>query len=452
MEDKKEREPVNPKWLLRRISETLPLSLPEELVNMIIALYAHSNGWINKEDAECGRFEFSVTVPFSQLAKYTRLTSQGVKKRCERLRDDWKILSWVISANRNHGNDFSIRWEADQSVCPGRMPADGAASGGVLERHGGVPESQGGVLKGSGGVPARTPSVLSDLSGLSEQKTIAIAIVTPDQDKELKTAGETPATPTLSSNSESEFDESMSGFGEPVSFSLVEPVSSSPASTQDFAAIPSWETEPARRLANYLFCFLSVREDVEVPPGWEKFWTNDFQEALNSGRSLPDLKIAIRMSQFGKARKYYKRGASIVRNLELLVNDGQKLQERGLLATNPNGTSYRLPCGWDEDWVESLRLPSTPAQQACEKTKGHVWIDILHTTQQCSACGKLRADPKILEWTAADDLEAECLDFIENYDPHDPYSSASEESTPTSANRAVLSSSEFARATGAITR
>ena len=44
MTDKIEREPVNPKWLLRKISETLPPSLPEELVNMIIALYAHSNG------------------------------------------------------------------------------------------------------------------------------------------------------------------------------------------------------------------------------------------------------------------------------------------------------------------------------------------------------------------------------------------------------------------------
>jgi hypothetical protein len=206
------------------------------------------------------------------------------------------------------------------------MPADEADSGGVPESQGRVAETQGGVREGSGGVTARTPSVLSGLSGLSV-KTITIADVSSDTDRELKTAGETPATPTLSSNSDSsfepEFDEYLYGFAKPVS--------SSPASTQDIAALPSWDTEPARCLANYLFCFLSVRKDVEVLPGWEKFWTNDFQEALNSGWSLPDLTIAIRMSQFGKAREYFKRGASIVQNLELLVTNGRKLQERDWL-------------------------------------------------------------------------------------------------------------------------
>jgi len=284
-----------------------------------------------------------------------------------------------------------------------------------------------------------------DVPLLSNDRTIAIANVSSssERDKELKTAGETPATPTSGPNSdftsESEFDEADGGIGEPVSSSPGQPISSSPASTQDFAALPSWETEPARHLANYLLCFLRVREDVEVPPGWEKFWTKDFQEVLNSGWSLADLKIAIRASQVGKAREYYKRGASIVRNLELLVNNGQKLQERGLLPTNPDGTSYRLPIGWDEDWGESLRLPSTPAQQACEKRKGHVWIDVLHTTQQCSACGKVRTNPVVTQWTAADDLEAACMEFLDNYDPYDP------ESPPTSAIRALLPSEAMYR-------
>jgi hypothetical protein len=166
-----------------------------------------------------------------------------------------------------------------------------------------------------------------DVALLSSDETIAIADASPDTNQEQETAGETPATPTLSSEPDSghepESDESMSGFGDPVSFR--------PASTPDFAALPSWKAEPARCLANYLFCFLSVREDVEVLPGWEKFWTKDFQEALDCGWSLPDLEIAIRMSQCGKAREYYKRGASIVAQLDLLVRHGRKLQERGLL-------------------------------------------------------------------------------------------------------------------------
>ena len=111
-----------------------------------------------------------------------------------------------------------------------------------------------------------------------------------------------------------------------------------------------------------------------------------------------------------------------------------------------------LPLGMDAAWIESVRLPSTPFQQDCERKAAHAWINILHTTQQCSVCGKFRADPEILEWTAADDLEAERMEFLDNYDPYDPYWSASEKSTPTSANRALLSSSEFARAAGAISR
>jgi hypothetical protein len=89
-----------------------------------------------------------------------------------------------------------------------------------------------------------------------------------------------------------------------------------------------------------------------------------------------------------------------------------------------------LPLDMDAAWIESLRLPSTPAQQDCEHKAAHVWINSLHTTQQCFLCGKLRADPKILEWTAADDLETEYMEFLDNYDPYDPYWSASRESIP----------------------
>jgi len=62
-----------------------------------------------------------------------------------------------------------------------------------------------------------------------------------------------------------------------------------------------------------------------------------------------------------------------------------------------------------DDWVEEFRMPLTPAQQACERRNAHAWTDVLHTTQQCSACGRFRTNPKILEWTAADDSEAEYI-------------------------------------------
>jgi hypothetical protein len=161
----------------------------------------------------------------------------------------------------------------------------------------------------------------------SLEKTIAIADSASQEAREQETAGETPATPVLSSKLDASFereaDESHSGFGEPVSFS--------PAPTHDSAALPCLEVEPARWLANYLWCFLSVREDVEVLPGWERFWTKDFQVALHSGWSVEDVTRAIRASQVGRAREFYKRGASIVANLELLAENGQKLESKDLL-------------------------------------------------------------------------------------------------------------------------
>ena len=76
-----------------------------------------------------------------------------------------------------------------------------------------------------------------------------------------------------------------------------------------------------------------------------------------------------------------------------------------------------------QDSAKTARVPSTPAQQACEDEEGHIWTDYLHTTQQCSSCGKFRTNPKILEWTAADDLEAEYMAWVEEDAPDywDPF-------------------------------
>jgi hypothetical protein len=77
-----------------------------------------------------------------------------------------------------------------------------------------------------------------------------------------------------------------------------------------------------------------------------------------------------------------------------------------------------------DDWVEEFRIPLTPDQRDCERSTGHIWIDYLHTTQQCSECGRLHTNPMILEWTAADDREAEYMAWLEedapdNWNPFD---------------------------------
>lgn len=65
--------------------------------------------------------------------------------------------------------------------------------------------------------------------------------------------------------------------------------------------------------------------------------------------------------------------------------------------------------------TEALRMPSTPAQRACARGTGHIWTDYLHTTQQCSACGKVRAKP--FQWTEADAREAEYMAWLEEDAP-----------------------------------
>lgn len=99
-----------------------------------------------------------------------------------------------------------------------------------------------------------------------------------------------------------------------------------------------------------------------------------------------------------------------------LSADGERQSDKSAAISRPGPASTHRPD------MEAFRLPSTSAQQACERSTGHIWTDYLHTTQQCSACGFFRTNPKILEWTAADDLEAEYMAWVEedapdNWDP-----------------------------------
>jgi hypothetical protein len=84
------------------------------------------------------------------------------------------------------------------------------------------------------------------------------------------------------------------------------------------------------------------------------------------------------------------------------------------------GTSHPVT-HFTDVWREKFRMPLTPAQKACERRTGHIWIDLLHTTQQCSACGTIRAN--LPKWTAEDDREAEYMAWLEEDAPDhwDPF-------------------------------
>ena len=91
--------------------------------------------------------------------------------------------------------------------------------------------------------------------------------------------------------------------------------------------------DPARWLANYLWMYLSVRPEVEIPYSWETYWSLDFQDALDRGWELEQLEAIVQASQYGAARQYYVRAKSICydENLKRLEKIAEYLEKKGLL-------------------------------------------------------------------------------------------------------------------------
>ena len=61
MTEGKERENVNPKWLLRQIMKSLPAG--EYVRSTVAALWMFCNDYIEKDDIANGTVSFSGTVP-----------------------------------------------------------------------------------------------------------------------------------------------------------------------------------------------------------------------------------------------------------------------------------------------------------------------------------------------------------------------------------------------------
>ena len=95
----------------------------------------------------------------------------------------------------------------------------------------------------------------------------------------------------------------------------------------------SRENDPAGWLANYLWMYLSVRPEVEIPYSWETYWSLDFQDALDRGWELEQLEAIVQASQYGAARQYYVRAKSICddENLKRLEKIAEYLGKKDLL-------------------------------------------------------------------------------------------------------------------------
>ena len=114
--------------------------------------------------------------------------------------------------------------------------------------------------------------------------------------------------------------------------------------------------DPAVWLANYLWMFIQARPDIEIMRPWEKFWANDFRKALSDGYSFEDLKLAILTSQIPACRHMYFRGEGICKQLDLLIEKGRTLVERGVLR------EHACECGL----LFAMREDLKEHQETCE--------------------------------------------------------------------------------------
>jgi len=187
-----------------------------------------------------------------------------------------------------------------------------------------TPPSESGVGVGSGEArsAARTSRIANAIAD-------ARPVVVYDENRK--------ANPNPKTSSEPEVR--VSEFEAPVQDVQAPPVSQEDPSPSSAAPLPEVSLEEfqayleddATYLANYLWMFLIARPDVEIIPPWEKFWIQDFKSALDEGHTKEDIELAILCSQTGASKKYYIRAKSICDNLDLLIEKGQKLLERGVL-------------------------------------------------------------------------------------------------------------------------
>jgi len=79
--------------------------------------------------------------------------------------------------------------------------------------------------------------------------------------------------------------------------------------------------------------YVSARPEVEIPYAWERYWSLDFQDALDRGWELEQLEAIVQASQYGAARQYYVRAKSICddENLKRLEKIAEYLGTKGLL-------------------------------------------------------------------------------------------------------------------------
>lgn len=135
------REPVHFGFLMRTLMKNLPTDVEEFVCPTILALHAHCDNFMLKEDLEAGRIGFAGKITYDQLAGFCKISRQAAKWRVKECRDRWNLLVWKrgklgiyfrISYERGNGLADSKR-DVSAAYVPDK---DGNSAGSVRELHG----------------------------------------------------------------------------------------------------------------------------------------------------------------------------------------------------------------------------------------------------------------------------------------------------------------------------
>jgi hypothetical protein len=89
---KEQRDYVNPKLLLRGVMKSLPAV--EYVRATVVALWAHSNNFLEKDDVADGTVSFNGTISYGQLADFCGIDYETAKWRMKQLRDKHELVEW----------------------------------------------------------------------------------------------------------------------------------------------------------------------------------------------------------------------------------------------------------------------------------------------------------------------------------------------------------------------
>ena len=159
--EKEKREHVNTKWLLRRISANLA-GVDADLREMVVALYLHSNTFLEAEDVRNGSVYFASQASQRQLAAYCHLkTEKSAYSRLVRLQK-LGLVDWTT--NRSHkSNEYHVQLNISPVV---ETTDDTDDPFPFTLKNPGAPSASSSVVQRASSVVSDFSSVVSDSSSV----------------------------------------------------------------------------------------------------------------------------------------------------------------------------------------------------------------------------------------------------------------------------------------------